>query len=131
MKGFTGNIERITMENDDFRRVLYTGEHLQLVLMSLKPAEAIGGEVHHDHDQFFRIEEGSGEVHINGAVMAVKNGDAFLVPAHTAHNVMNNGTGPLRLYTLYGPPQHQDGVVFATKKAAEASDEHFDGKLTE
>jgi mannose-6-phosphate isomerase-like protein (cupin superfamily) len=131
MKGFVDDIEKLTEDNDDFRRVLYTGKHLQLVLMSLKPGEEIGAEVHEDHDQFFRFEDGKGEVEIDGVRTKVKSDDAVIVPAGARHNVINTGDEPLKLYTIYGPPDHRDGVVHKTKADAEASEEHFDGKTTE
>jgi mannose-6-phosphate isomerase-like protein (cupin superfamily) len=131
MKGFTDNIEKLTTENDLFRKVLYTGQYMQLVLMSLKPGEEIGAEVHEDHDQFFRVEAGSGEVIIDGQTTPIQDDDAIIVPAGARHNVVNTGTEPLKLYTLYGPPEHRDGVVHSTKAQADASDEHFDGKTTE
>jgi mannose-6-phosphate isomerase-like protein (cupin superfamily) len=129
MKGFVGDIEELTEKNDDFRRVLYTGKHLQLVLMALKPGEEIGEEVHEDRDQFFRVEEGKGEVIIDGKRHAIKDDDAIVVPAGARHNVINTGGESLKLYTLYGPPEHRDGVVQATK--ADVTEEHFDGKTTE
>ena len=131
MKGFVGDIEELTEKNRVFRRVLYTGKHLQLVLMSLKPGEEIGEETHADRDQFFRIEEGKGEIVIDGKRTKVESDDAMIVPAGARHNVINSGDEPLRLYTLYGPPEHRDGYVAATKAKAEASEEHFDGKTTE
>jgi mannose-6-phosphate isomerase-like protein (cupin superfamily) len=131
MKGFVADIEELTEANKDFRRVLYTGKHLQLVLMALKPGEEIGEEVHADRDQFFRVEKGKGEIVIDGKQTRVKSDDAMLVPAGTRHNVINTGDKPLKLYTLYGPPEHKDGIVRATKAEAEASEEHFDGKTTE
>ena len=131
MKGFVDDIEELTESNKDFRRVLYTGKHLQLVLMSLKPGEEIGEEVHDTHDQFFRIEKGKGEVWIDGVKTKVKADFAIIVPAGARHNVINTGDKALRLYTLYGPPEHRDGVVRATKAEADASEEHFDGVLTE
>ena len=131
MKGFVADIEALTEGNTDFRRVLYTGKHLQLVLMALKPGEEIGEEVHEDHDQFFRIEGGSGEVLIDGTRTAIKADDAVIVPAGARHNVINTGDAPLTLYTLYGPPEHRDGVVHETKPEAERDDEHFDGTTTE
>ncbi|MDY6924923.1 MAG: cupin domain-containing protein [Pseudomonadota bacterium] len=131
MQGFVDNIEKLTVENTDFRRVLYTGKYLQLVLMTLKPGEEIGAEVHEDHDQFFRIESGSGHVEIDGKRTPIKDDDAVIVPAGARHNVINTGDEPLALYTLYGPPEHRDGVRFAGKKEADASEEHFDGKTTE
>lgn len=131
MKGFVDNIEKLTTENDHFRKVLYTGQYMQLVLMTLKPGEEIGAEVHEGHDQFFRVEEGSGEVIIDGQSRAIKDDDAIIVPAGARHNVVNNGNQPLKLYTLYGPPEHREGVVHSTKEQADASDEHFDGKTSE
>jgi mannose-6-phosphate isomerase-like protein (cupin superfamily) len=131
MKGFVDDIEELTEGNTHFRRVVYTGKHLQLVLMCLQPGEEIGEEVHEDHDQFFRIEEGQGEVWIDGQRSAVKGEVAVIVPAGARHNVVNTGDEPLKLYTLYGPPDHRDGVVHATKADAEASEEHFDGATTE
>ena len=131
MKGFVDNIEKLTTDNDHFRKVLYTGQYMQLVLMTLKPGEEIGAEVHEGHDQFFRVEEGSGEVIIDGQSRAIKDDDAVIVPAGARHNVVNNGNQPLKLYTLYGPPEHREGVVHSTKEQADASDEHFDGKTSE
>ena len=131
MKGFVDDIERLTVENTDFRRVLYTGHHMQLVLMTLQAGEEIGEEVHDDRDQFFRIEEGEGEVLIDQTTTAVKADDAIIVPAGARHNVRNTGDGPLKLYTLYGPPEHRLDVVHATKPQAEADEEHFDGRTTE
>jgi len=131
VKGFIDDIEDLTEDNKDFRRVLYTGKHLQLVLMSLKPGEDIGEEVHKATDQFFRIEEGKGEVWIDGKMTKIEDDDGFVVPAGAKHNVVNTGNGPLKLYTLYGGPQHRDGFVAATKEAATAAKEHFDGKTTE
>lgn len=133
MKGYVDDIEKATTENDDFRRVLYTGKHMQLVLMTLQPGEEIGAEVHEDIDQFFRFEEGEGTVEIDGVAHEVEDDDAVIVPAGARHNVINTGDEPLRFYTLYGPPEHQDGVVQSTKAEAEArhEDEQFDGKTTE
>lgn len=131
MKGFVGDIENLTEENTDFRRVLYTGKYLQLVLMALQPGEEIGEEVHTDRDQFFRVEKGAGEILIDGTRTAVKSDDAMIVPAGARHNVTNAGDEPLLLYTLYGPPEHKDGIVRATKAEAEATEGHFDGKTTE
>ena len=133
MKGFVDDIEKLTTGNSDFRRVLYTGKHMQLVLMTLQPGEEIGSEVHEDIDQFFRFEEGEGTVEIDGVAHEVEDDDAVIVPAGARHNVINTGSEPLRFYTLYGPPEHQDGVVQSTKAEAEArhEDEQFDGKTTE
>lgn len=131
MKGFVGDIEELTEKNSDFRRVLYTGKNLQLVLMAIQPGEDIGEEVHEDRDQFFRVEEGRGEVSIDGKRTQVESDDAIIVPAGARHNVVNTGSTPLRLYTIYAPPEHRDGTVRATKAEAEAREEHFDGKTTE
>ena len=131
MKGYCDNIEQRTVENGDFRRVLYTGGHLQLVLMTLQPGEEIGAEVHPDRDQFFRFEEGSGAVYIDGVENKVEEDFAVIVPAGARHNVRNTGDGPLKLYTIYGPPEHVDGLVEATKADALATHEEWDGKTTE
>lgn len=131
MKGFVDDIEGLTEDNADFRRVLYTGNHLQLVLMTLQPDDEIGEEVHDDRDQFFRIEEGTGEIVIDGKSSTVTSGAGIIVPAGARHNLRNIGDEPLLLYTLYGPPEHRDGVVHKTKEEADAGEEHFDGKTTE
>lgn len=131
MKGYIADIEALTTGNTDFRRVLYTGKHLQLVLMALKPGEEIGLETHETHDQFFRVEEGSGVVEIDGVRTAIKDDDVVIVPAGAAHNVINTGDVGLKLYTLYGPPEHRDGLVHKDKPAEELEEEHFDGKTTE
>jgi mannose-6-phosphate isomerase-like protein (cupin superfamily) len=132
-RGYCDNIERETVGNEDFRRVLYTGAHLQLVLMTLQPGEEIGEEVHPDRDQFFRFEEGDGAVDINGIENRVEDDFAVIVPAGARHNVRNIGPSALRFYTLYGPPEHKDGIVQATKEEAEARhhDEEWDGGTTE
>lgn len=133
MKGYVDNIEERTVENEDFRRVLYTGKNLQLVLMTLKPGEEIGEEVHEDRDQFFRVEEGRGEVLIDGKANPVEDDFAVIVPAGARHNVRNTGDEPLKLYTLYGPPEHKDKVVHKTKDQAERDhdNDHWDGETTE
>jgi len=133
MKGYCENIEQRTLGNDDFRRVLYTGKNLQLVLMTLQPGEEIGSEVHEDRDQFFRIEEGEGAVDIDGVANTVSDDFAVIVPAGARHNVRNTGDQPLRLYTIYAPPEHLDGIVQATKADADARhhDEEWDGKTSE
>ncbi len=131
MKGYIASIEDLTTENDNFRRVLYTGMHLQLVLMALKPGEDIGAETHATHDQFFRVETGRGEITIDGTSTAVKDGDGIVVPAGARHNLKNTGDTPMRLYTLYGPPNHVDKLVEQSKADAEASKEVFDGVPTE
>jgi mannose-6-phosphate isomerase-like protein (cupin superfamily) len=130
-KGFVGNIEDISVKNDDFRHVLYTAKHSQLVVMALKPAEEIGAETHKNSDQFFRIEEGSGEAVVNGVKSAIGPGFALVVPAGALHNVINTGSAPLKLYTIYSPPIHRDGVIHHTRAEAESDKEHFDGKTTE
>lgn len=132
MKGYVVDIEKETERNTDFRRVLYTGKHSQLVLMSIKPGEEIGEETHDDVDQFFRFEEGEGKVIIDGVEHPVKDGNGVIVPAGARHNVINaSKLVNLRLYTIYSPPEHQDGVVRHTRKEAMASEEHFDGRTTE
>jgi mannose-6-phosphate isomerase-like protein (cupin superfamily) len=131
MKGFVDDIERLTEDNEDYRRVLYTGHHLQLVLMALRPGEEIGEEVHDDRDQFFRVEAGEGELVIDGATRPVKADFAMIVPAGARHNVRNTGRESLKLYTVYGPPEHRRDVVQRTKAESEGDHEHFDGKTTE
>ncbi len=130
MKGFIQNIEELAVNNDEFRQVLYTAKYCQLVLMALKPGEEIGAEVH-TLDQFFRVEEGSGEAVLNGVQTAIRDGFAVIVPAGTKHNIINTGTVPLKLYTLYSPPNHRDGVIHHTRADAEADTEQFDGLTTE
>jgi mannose-6-phosphate isomerase-like protein (cupin superfamily) len=130
MKGYIKNIEEITAGNNDFRQVLYTAKNCQLVVMALKPKEEIGMEVH-QLDQFFRVEEGIGEAILDGVHTAIKAGFAVLVPAGANHNIVNTGSVPLKLYTLYAPPNHRDGVIHKTRATAEKDDEHFDGKTTE
>lgn len=131
MRGFIGDIEDRTEANSDFRRVLYTGPHMQLVLMALQPGEEIGEEVHESTDQFFRVEEGKGEVLIDGKATRIESDDAIVIPAGARHNIKNTGHKPLKLYTLYAPPQHADGTVHRTKADAERSEEHFAGRTTE
>lgn len=132
MKGYKSNIEKDTLKNKNFRKVEYTGQHLQLVLMSLKPKEEIGAEVHGENDQFLRFEGGRGRVIIDRTTYNVKDGDAVIVPAGAKHNVINtSATEDLKLYTIYAPPHHKDQIVRKTKEQAEANDEEFDGKTTE
>ncbi len=132
VKGFETNIEKDTLENNNFRKVLYTSKHSQLVLMSLVPNEEIGMEVHPDNDQFFRFESGRGKVIIDGNEYMVENGAAAVVPAGANHNVINvSSTEELKLYTIYSPAHHKDGVVRATKEDAEADSPEFDGVTTE
>lgn len=129
MKGYNTNIERQTTENTDFRRVLYTAKNSQLVLMSIKPGEEIGEEVH-ELDQFLRFEEGIGKAVLDGVESDVGNGSAVVVPAGVRHNFINTGDTDLKLYTVYSPPEHRDGVIHKTKQEAEVDDEHFDGTTT-
>jgi len=130
LKGFVTNIEEDTVDNDDFRRVLYTGKNSQLVLMSIEPGDDIGVEVH-TVDQFFRVDSGSAQVIINDVPHDVEDGFAFVVPATAKHNVINIGDEPLKLYSIYSPPQHKDGTVHSTKDEAMQAEEHFDGETSE
>ena len=132
MKGCSINIEKDTLENANFRKVLYTGKHSQLVLMSLKPKEEIGMEIHEENDQFFRFEKGQGKCIIDGNEYDVEDGSAIVVPAGSEHNIINiSDSEDLKLYTIYSPPHHKDQIVRSTKDEAEANDEEFDGKTTE
>ena len=131
MKGFVDDIAELAEENHNFRQVLYTGKHLQLVLMSLKPGEEIGNEVHKDRDQFFRIEKGKGQIVIDGTTHKVKSDDAILVPAGAWHNLINTGEKSLKLYTVYGAPNHLDHLIQATKAEADLSKEKFNGVTSE
>ncbi|MDD4899396.1 MAG: cupin domain-containing protein [Candidatus Omnitrophica bacterium] len=132
MKGFRGNIEKDTLENSKFRKVLYTGKHSQLVLMSLRPKEEIGMETHAENDQFFRFEEGLGKVIIDGNEYEVGDGIAVVVPAGAKHNIINTSDSKeLKLYTIYSPAHHKDGIFRQTKEEAEANDQEFDGRVTE
>ena len=130
MKGYVQNIESISVKNENFRQVLYTAKNCQLVVMALNPKEEIGMEVH-ELDQFFRVEEGVGEAVLDGIHKMISAGFAVLVPAGTNHNIINTGTTPMKLYTLYSPPNHRDGVIHKTRAEAEKDDEQFDGKTTE
>jgi mannose-6-phosphate isomerase-like protein (cupin superfamily) len=131
MLGFVADIEELTEENTDFRRVLYSGSKLQLVLMSIAPGTELGGEIHADTDQFFRIEDGEGRIVIDGHTHKVKSGSGVVVPAGVHHNLICTGHQPLKVYTIYGPPHHRDKLVQTTKAEASASDEAFDGQTTE
>jgi mannose-6-phosphate isomerase-like protein (cupin superfamily) len=132
MKGFSANIEESTLQNEKFRKVLYTGKNSQLVLMCLKPKEEIGMEVHSGNDQFFRFEQGQGKCIIDGHEYALKDGSAIVVPAGAKHNIINTSpTESLKLYTIYSPAHHKDGIVRATKAEAEANEAEFDGGTTE
>jgi len=132
MKGCVVNLEKDTVKNTDFRCVLYTGKYSQLVLMNLKPMEEIGEETHEDVDQFFRFEKGQGKVTIDDVEHLVRDGDGVIVPAGARHNVVNVSKSiDLKLYTIYSPPEHQDGTIRHTKKDAITREEHFDGNTTE
>lgn len=130
MNGYVANIEKLSLENDNFRQVLYTDKNSQLVLMSLLPGEEIGEEVH-DVDQFLRVEKGEGVAILNDISHVITDGSVVVVPAGTKHNVVNGGGSLMKLYTLYMPPHHRDGVVHGTKSDADGDEEHFDGKTTE
>jgi len=130
MKGYVQNIESISIENEEFRKVLYTAKNCQLVVMALKPNEEIGAEVH-KLDQFFRVEEGTGEAVLDGVRSKISAGFAMLIPAGINHNIINTDSVPMKLYTIYSPPNHRDGVVHHTRADAEKDNEHFDGKTTE
>lgn len=131
MKGYSNNIETLTLENENFRKVLYTTKRSQLVLMALKPGEDIGEEIHEDNDQFLRIESGTGKAIIDGNEYSVEDGTALVVPSGAKHNVINTGTEAMKLYTIYSPAHHKDGTVHVTKEDAMSDDEHFDGQTTE
>jgi mannose-6-phosphate isomerase-like protein (cupin superfamily) len=131
MQGYVADIEKATLDNTAFRRVLYTAKELQLVAMAISPGEEIGEEVHDDVSQFFRFESGAGEVWIDGVCHRVKADDAVVVPAGALHNVKAIGLEPLKLYTIYSPPEHIDGTVHQTRAEAETAHEHFDGRTSE
>jgi mannose-6-phosphate isomerase-like protein (cupin superfamily) len=132
MKGYKTNIEKDTLENENFRKVLYTGHYLQLVLMSLKPGEDIGAEVHENNDQFFRFESGNGKCIIDTTEYKIASGDIIIVPAGAVHNIINTDDQlPLKMYTLYGPPNHLDKIIRTTKKQAADDPETYDGIATE
>jgi mannose-6-phosphate isomerase-like protein (cupin superfamily) len=132
MEGYVNNIEKLTEENNNFRKVLYTANNSQLVVMSLKPQEDIGSEVHEELDQFIRIEEGKGKAVLNGKEYDIEEGSAVVIPGGTEHNIINTSEDePMKLYTVYSPPEHKDGVVHETKEEAEADHEEFDGNTTE
>lgn len=131
MIGYVANIEELTEGNTDFRRVLYSGLKLQLVLMSVAPGEELGGEIHADTDQFFRIEQGDGRIVIDGVTHKVKPGDGIVVPAGVHHNLICTGHDALKIYTIYGPPHHRDQLIQTTKAEADQSDETFEGQATE
>jgi len=124
MKGYTGNIEEITLQNDFFRKVLFTTDKSQLVVMALKPGEDIGAEIHEDHDQFIRVESGTGKAIMDGVETELADGMAIVVPAGAEHNVINTGSEIMKLYTIYTPPEHADGTVHKTKEEAEADEHH-------
>lgn len=130
MKGYTINIEKESLDNNNFRKVLYTDSNTQLVIMSLSPGEDIGEEVH-DVDQFLRVEKGNGRAVLNGIEHNIADGSAIIVPAGVKHNIINSLSESMKLYTLYMPPHHKDGTIHKTKTEAESDLEHFDGKITE
>lgn len=131
-KGYKNNIEKLTVDNNNFRQVLYTGKNLQLVLMSLKPGEDIGSEVHPDNDQFFRIDAGTGKAVVNETEYNIEDGDAVIVPAGEEHNIINTSDSEdLKFYTIYAPSHHKDGIIRETKEEALTNEEDFDGKTTE
>lgn len=131
MKGFVDNIEQLTLANEYFRQVEYTAHHTQLTVMHLQPKEDIGEEVH-DVDQFLRIEKGTGRAILNNVEQAISDGSAIIVPAGVTHNIINDSdTEPMKLYTIYSPPHHRDGVIHKTKAEAANDTEHFDGKTTQ
>ncbi|MDD5041280.1 MAG: cupin domain-containing protein [Candidatus Peribacteraceae bacterium] len=129
MKGYVANIEQISLDNTTFRTVLYTSKRTQLVVMSIPPGEDIGMEVHEDHDQFIRVEQGTGKAILDGVEHPLEDGSAVVIPAGTQHDIVNTGKNDMRLYTIYAPPEHRDGTVHPTK--ADAKEEHFDGKTSE
>lgn len=130
MKGYVENIERLSLENEYFRHVLYTDQNVQLVVMALKPGEDIGEEMH-QLDQFIRVEKGTGKAFLDGVEHAINDGCAIIIPKGVRHNIINSGALPMKLYTLYAPPNHKDGTIHKTKAEAEAHEEHFDGKTSE
>ncbi len=132
MKGYHGDIEQLSLDNDAFRTILYTGKHMQLVVMSIPVGGEIGQEVHDENDQFIRVEQGSAKAIIDGNEYELSDDDVIIIPQGAEHNVLNTSSDTvLKLYTLYGPPHHKDGIVHATKAEADADDEHFDGETTE
>ena len=131
MKGYVTNIEKDSLENEDFRRVLYTTKRSQLVLMSIAPNEEIGMEVHEEHDQFIRVEAGTGKAVLDGVEHNLEDGSAVVIPAGMEHNVINTGDVDMKLYTIYTPPEHRDGIVHQQKPTEEKEEEHFDGNTTE
>ena len=131
MKGFITNIEEASLQNGYFRKVLYTDTRLQLVVMSLLPNEDIGEEVH-ELDQFIRIESGKGKAVLDGEEYDLADGSVVVIPQGTRHNIINTSPDkPMKIYTLYAPPNHKDGTIHKTKAEAEAAEEHFDGHTTE
>ena len=131
MKGFVANIEELSLENDNFRKVLYTSKNSQLVLMSLEVGEEIGEEIHDEEDQFLRVEKGTGKVILEGVSHELVDGSSVVVPKGVKHNIINTGDEAMKLYTLYMPPHHRDRVIHKTKAEAESDEEHFDGVTSE
>ena len=130
MNVYVDNIEKATLENENFRKVLFTAQNSQLVVMALQPGEDIGAEVHAEHDQFIRLEEGSGKAVLDGNEYEIKDDWAVVIPAGVEHNIINTGEEVMKLYTIYSPPEHKNGTVHATKAEAEAGEEHFDGETS-
>jgi mannose-6-phosphate isomerase-like protein (cupin superfamily) len=130
MKGYIGDIEKETKDNNNFRKVLYTAKNSQLVVMCIQPKDEIGEEVH-DLDQFIRVEDGKGKAILNDVEYEIEDDYAVVIPAGVKHNVVNTGDEPLKLYTVYSPPEHRDGVIHVTREQAMEDEEHFDGKTTE
>ena len=130
MNGYVSNIEKETLENENFRKVLYTTHNVQLVVMSLKPGEEIGTEIH-GQDQFIRVESATGKSILNGEEHAIEDGTAVVIPAGVEHNIINTSEEHMKLYTLYTPPHHRDGTIHTTKEEAEKDEEEFDGKASE
>jgi mannose-6-phosphate isomerase-like protein (cupin superfamily) len=130
MKGYIGDIEKETKENENFRKVLYTAKNCQLVVMCIQPGDEIGEEVH-DLDQFIRIEDGEAKAILNDVEYKMEDDYAVVIPAGVKHNLINTGDEPLKLYTIYSPPEHRDGIIHQTRESAMEDEEHFDGKTTE
>ena len=131
-KGYKNNIEKLTIENNNFRHLLYTSKHMQLVLMSLNPREEIGLETHDENDQFFRFEKGYGKVIIDETEYMVEDGDTVIVPSGSKHNIINiSDTEDLKMYTIYAPAHHKDGIIRKTKEEAENNEASFDGVFSE
>jgi mannose-6-phosphate isomerase-like protein (cupin superfamily) len=128
MSGYSIDIEKKTIDNTNFREVLYTAPNLQLVVMTLKPGEEIGMETHDHGDQFFRVEAGEGEAILDGKTHKLTDGSIVIIPEKVEHNIINTSADKdLKVYTIYTPPEHKDGVIHKTKAEADADDEHYEG----